>query len=135
MNASERRLMLCNNNSVGWNCSLTQYGISTNENNWCIIITFIITKITIRHIINELLRWTLLSILDINIYISNFSYFSSSMQKNIRIAKIGYIFHIFIFLISFWIDSVTSFRYEWNSMQNNTIEECIKIYAWHNIYI
>ena len=67
--------------------------------------------------------------------ISNFSYFSSSMQENIGIAKIGYIFYIFTFFISYWIDSVTSFRYEWKSMQNNTIEQCVKIYAWHNIYI
>ena len=87
------------------------------------------------HIINELLRWTLYYILDINMDISNFSYFFSSMQKNFVIAKIGYIFHIFTFFISYWIDSVTSFRFEWNSMQNNTIEEFIDIYAWQNINI
>ena len=137
MNVSQRRLMLCNNDSVGWlNCSLRRdYRISTNENILCIIIINIITKIIMRHIINELLRRTCFFILDINMDISSFSNFCTSMQENIGIAKIGYIFHILTFFICYLIDSVTSFRYEWKSMQNNTIEQCVKIYAWHNIYI
>ena len=137
MNVSQRRLMLCNNDSVGWlNCSLRRdYRISTNENILCIIIINIITKIIMRHVINELLRRTCFFILDMNMDISSFSNFCSSMQKNIGIAKIGYIFHILTFFICYWIDSVTSFRYEWKSMQNNTIERCINIHGWHNIYI
>ena len=67
-------------------------------------------------------------------YFEFFEFFSS-MQENIGISKIGYIFHILTFFICYLIDSVTSFRYEWKSMQNNTIERCINIHGWHNIYI